>query len=98
VNALLKSFRNVATRRLFEEQNARSFPGLDLKLAIDRLNYLDAISSLGDLPPLKSFGLHSLKGKRQGQWAISVNRRWRICFEFHGGHAHDVEVVDYHKG
>ena len=95
---MIKSFRNVATRRMFEQHNARSFPGLDLKLAVDRLNYLDAISSLADLPPLKSFGLHALRGERKGQWMISVNRRWRICFEFHGGHAHNVEVIDYHKG
>jgi len=39
-----------------------------------------------------------LKGDRRGQWAINVNARWRICFEFHRGDAHNVEIVDYHKG
>jgi hypothetical protein len=23
---------------------------------------------------------------------------WRICFRFERGDAHDVEIVDYHKG
>lgn len=45
-----------------------------------------------------SVGLHKLKGARRRQWAMTVNGRWRICFEFREGDAHDVEVVDYHKG
>jgi proteic killer suppression protein len=43
-------------------------------------------------------GLHKLKGERKHQWAMTVNARWRICFEFRKGDAHDVEIVDYHKG
>jgi proteic killer suppression protein len=43
-------------------------------------------------------GLHKLKGDRKKQWAMTVNERWRICFEFHTGDAHEVEIVDYHKG
>ncbi len=44
------------------------------------------------------FGLHKLKGERKNQWAMTVNRRWRICFEFRKGDAHYVEIADYHKG
>jgi len=51
---------------------------------------------LSDISPLKSVGLHPLKGKRQGQWAITVNGPWRICFRFKDGHAYDVEIIDYH--
>jgi proteic killer suppression protein len=29
---------------------------------------------------------------------MTVNGRWRICFEFRKGDAFGVEVVDYHKG
>ena len=47
---------------------------------------------------LKSVGLHKLKGDRKGQWAMTVNERWRICFEFKAGDAFNVEIVDYHKG
>jgi plasmid maintenance system killer protein len=43
-------------------------------------------------------GLHKLKGNRKGQWAMTVNARWRICFEFRNGDAYEVEIVDYHKG
>jgi proteic killer suppression protein len=59
---------------------------------------LNVAKSLGDLTPLRSVGLHRLKGDRRKQWAISVNARWRICFEFRDGDAYDVEITDYHKG
>ncbi|MGA8495646.1 MAG: hypothetical protein WB764_09205 [Xanthobacteraceae bacterium] len=29
---------------------------------------------------------------------MTVNARWRICFEFLKGEAYEVEIVDYHKG
>jgi plasmid maintenance system killer protein len=58
------------------------------------------IESIGEhaLSPLRSVGLHKLKGDRKHQWAMTVNARWRICFEFRKGDAHDVEIVDYHRG
>ncbi|HEY4170994.1 MAG TPA: hypothetical protein VGM96_29650 [Reyranella sp.] len=30
---------------------------------------------------MNSVGLHRLKGDRRGQWAVTVNARWRICFD-----------------
>ena len=29
---------------------------------------------------------------------MTVNARWRICFRFKEGDAHDVEITDYHRG
>jgi proteic killer suppression protein len=29
---------------------------------------------------------------------MTVNDRWRICFEFSKGDAYEVEIVDYHRG
>jgi proteic killer suppression protein len=76
---------------------ALDFPGLDRELAVRRLNMLDSAVSLREISPLKSVGLHKLKGDRKGQWAISVNGPWRICFRFHDGNAY-VELTDYHRG
>ena len=39
-----------------------------------------------------------LSGNRAGQWAMTVNGPWRICFRFKNGDAHDVEITNYHKG
>jgi len=71
---------------------------MDLDAAHDLLAALDAATSLKDLSPLKSVGLHKLTGDRKGQWAMIVNGTWRICFKFKVGDAHEVEIVDYHKG
>ena len=71
---------------------------MDSDTAQDLLAALDAATSLDDLSPLKSVGLHKLKGNRKGQWAMTVNGPWRICFRFKDGDAYDVEIVDYHKG
>ncbi len=77
---------------------ARQFRGLDFEAAIDLLLALNVAKRLQDLSPLKSVGLHKLKGERKGQWALTVNARWRICFEFRKSDAFEVEIVDYHKG
>jgi proteic killer suppression protein len=71
---------------------------LDADAAIDLLLALNVAKSLGDLSPLRSVGLHKLKGDRKGQWAMTVNGPWRICFVFHKGDAFNVEIVDYHRG
>jgi proteic killer suppression protein len=95
---LIKSFRNEASRRLYDLREGRRFRGLDLALAIERLDVLNGAHSFADIPPLRSVGLHALKGKRAGQWAISINARWRICFELKAGDIYNVEVTDYHEG
>jgi proteic killer suppression protein len=81
-----------------ERRAAEPVRGLDFEAAVDLLLALNAAKSPRDLSPLKSVGLHKLKGDRKDQWAMTVNERWRICFEFRKGDAHDVEIVDYHRG
>ena len=71
---------------------------MDVDAAVDLLLALNAAGALRDLSPLKSVGLHKLKGARTNQWAMTVNGPWRICFEFRAGDAYEVEIVDYHRG
>ena len=92
---MIKSWKDSATRR-FAEAGKSKFSGLDQRRAIELLNMLDAAPSLRAINPLKSVGLHKLKGDRREQWAISVNGPWRICFRFRDGDAYDVEINDYH--
>jgi toxin HigB-1 len=92
---MVKSWANSATRR-FAQDGKSKFSGLDTDAALELLTSLDAASGLGDLSPLKSVGLHKLSGGRKGQWAMTINGPWRICFTFRDGDAFDVEIVDYH--
>ena len=61
-----------------------------------RLNAIDAAVQLEDLRLPPSNRLETLKGERKGQWSIRINEQWRICFEWRGGNAEQVEIVDYH--
>ena len=40
--------------------------------------------------------LEKLSKDRKGQYSIRINDQWRICFEWRGGDAYNVEIVDYH--
>jgi toxin HigB-1 len=95
---MIRSWRNSVTRKVWEGERPNQFRGLDFEAALDLLLALNVAKALTDLSPLKSIGLHKLKGELKNQWAMSVNARWRICFEFRKGDAYDVEITDYHKG
>jgi proteic killer suppression protein len=92
---MIRSWANSATRQ-FAESGKSKFSGLDADAATELLGALDAATSLKDLSPLKSLGLHKLTGARKGQWAMTVNGPWRICFRFADGDAWQVGIVDYH--
>ena len=95
---MIRSWRNSVTRKVWEGERPNQLRGLDFETAIDLLLALNVAKALTDLSPLKSVGLHKLKGERRNQWAMSVNTRWRICFEFRKGDAYEVEIVEYHRG
>jgi len=46
-----------------------------------------------NLPGLQ---LHELKGKRKGEWSVSVSGNWRVTFQFEGIDAVDTNYEDYH--
>jgi proteic killer suppression protein len=95
---MIRFWANRSSQRFYEQGKSSRFRGLDVEMANELLAVLNAATSLNDLSPLKSVGLHKLTGDRKGQWAMTVNGPWRICFEFRKGDAYNVDVVDYHKG
>jgi proteic killer suppression protein len=92
---VIRSWANRAAEK-FALGASVKYAGLDVEAARDLLAALDAATSLRDLSPLKSVGLHILKGGRKEQWAMTVNGPWRLCFRFEDGDAWNVEIVDYH--
>ena len=61
-----------------------------------RLMVLHASPSLEALMLNPGNKFHSLGGDREGQYAISINRQWRVCFRWYENNAYEVEIVDYH--
>lgn len=95
---MIRSWRNAASRKVWEGERPNRFRRVDFEAATDLLLALNVAKSLQDLSPLASVGLHKLKGDRKDQCAMTINGPWRICFEFSSGDAYNVEIVDYHKG
>ena len=40
--------------------------------------------------------LERLKGDRENQYSIRINKQYRICFIWEDGHACEIEITDYH--
>jgi len=61
-----------------------------------KLRMLNNAQTLTDLRVPPANRLEPLHGNRSGQYSIRINDQWRLCFNWRGGDAHDVEIVDYH--
>jgi toxin HigB-1 len=93
---MIKTFADKHTHDLFVTGKSKKFQSDILKRALRRLEYIDLATCLDDLKVPPSNRLHALKDDRAGQFAISINNQWRICFTFIDGEAYDVEITDYH--
>ena len=75
---------------------AKRLPPEVAKRARRKLDYINFASQLEDLRFPPGNRLHALSGMRKGQYSISVNDQWRICFRWLDGDAYEVEFCDYH--
>jgi toxin HigB-1 len=91
---VIRSFRCTETKAIFQGIGSRKFRNIE-RTAFRKLAQLHKAASLQDL---KSPGnsLEALTAGRKGQWSIRINDQFRLCFEWDGTDASDVEVVDYH--
>jgi proteic killer suppression protein len=93
---MIKTFADKDTATLYTSGKSRRLPPDLVSRALRRLEYIDLAVSLDDLKVPPSNSLHTLKDDRSGQYSISINDQWRICFVFLDGDAYDVEITDYH--
>lgn len=95
---MIESFRCRETERIFRREYSRRLPTGIQKTAFRKLRMLNRSSSVDDLRVPPGNRLEALSGNRKGQHSIRINDQWRICFVWRSNGAHDVEIVDYHKG
>ena len=93
---MIVSFACRKTEALFVRHVAPAQWRAVARVALRKLIYLHAATKPEDLLVPPGNMLEKLKGDRRHQYSIRVNQRWRVCFRFEDGHAHDVEIVDYH--
>jgi toxin HigB-1 len=93
---VIQSFRDKETGKLFRRERSKAIPPDLQRVALRKLVQLDAAASLQDLRIPPGNRLEALTEERLGQHRIRVNDQWRVCFVWKDGHAHEVEIVDYH--
>ena len=93
---MIRSFADKLTAAVFAGYEVRRLPRTIQANARRKLILIDSAASLESLRVSPGNRLEALKGDRKGQWSIRINDQWRICFRWQGGHAWDVEIVDYH--
>ncbi|MFH1112961.1 MAG: type II toxin-antitoxin system RelE/ParE family toxin [Pseudomonadota bacterium] len=95
---MIVSFKDKESEKVFKREHSGRIPTSIQATAHRKLVLLHAAAYLEDLNSPPGNRLETLKGDRKGQHSIRINSRYRICFVWEEGNAHDVEIVDYHKG
>lgn len=93
---MIRGFRDAETDLIWQGIRSRKLPPDIQSVALRKLMMLHRARVLQDLRVPPANRLEPLKGKRDGQWSIRINRQWRICFRWNNGDASDVGIVDYH--
>ncbi len=93
---MIRTFADKSTELLFSDGVAKKLDVSIRNRALRKLDMIDAAVRVEDLRVPPGNRLHALQGDRSGQFSISVNDQWRICFRFEDGDAYDVELCDYH--
>ncbi len=93
---MIRSFHDKETERVFARKRKTKFDRKLQRAALRKLLMLHAAAALEDLRVPPGNRLEKLAGDRAGQYSIRINERYRICFRWNDGEAHDVEIVDYH--
>lgn len=96
---MIESFGNRLAEDLFYDRTSnevRRFPPELKRAARRKLLYLHDATELTDLRVPPGNRLEAKKGQLAGYYSIRINDQWRVLFQWQGGNAKDVQVVDYH--
>jgi proteic killer suppression protein len=74
---MILSYRDARTRHFALGERVNAFEPFR-RQAEDRLERLEAATTLSDLAALRGNRIEKLAGGRSGQWSIRINNQWRI--------------------
>ncbi len=90
------NYRDRETALIADGRRSRKLP-LDMQpKAVILLRLIDGAVGLDEIRAVPGNRFHALKDDRKGQYSISINMQWRICFGWSDTGATDVEITDYH--
>ena len=93
---MIRSFRAKDTEAIWHRRHVRKLSPELSRLTYNKLVLINAAENINDLRVPPGNRLEKLAGARAGQYSIRVNEQWRVCFNWRGDDAYDVEIVDYH--
>jgi proteic killer suppression protein len=92
---MIRSFADKETERLWRTRRSIRFGAIAVR-ALRSLFAVDVAAKVDDLRSPPGNRLERLRGDREGQLSIRIDRQWRVCFTWENGNAEQVEIVDYH--
>jgi len=92
---MIKSFEHKGLEDFFYDGTKKGINPQHAQKLADILDRLDAAKDIKDMNYPGS-GLHHLKGKKKGLWAVKVTGNWRVTFRFKDSDAEVVDYLDYH--
>lgn len=91
---MIQSWKSKDAKAVFEGQAPKGFPADLVKVTRRRLQQLSAAVQVEDLATPPGNRLHKLAADRDGQWSISVNDQFRICFVWGEHGPEEIEFTD----
>ncbi len=95
---MIKSFADKNTELVFNRNFMKGFPISLNRSAYKKLLLIDAAERLSDLKIPPGNRLEKLSGELTAKYSIRINEQWRIVFQWKENSAHQVQIIDYHKG
>jgi proteic killer suppression protein len=92
---VIKSFVHKGLELFFRRGSPAKIQAIHVKRLRLILAQLDKAQTIADMN-IPSLRLHELRGKRKGEWAVTVQANWRVTFRFVNSNAEDVNYEDYH--
>ncbi len=93
---MIQSWKDQRAALVFAGNTPKGFPADLARTVRRRLFQIHAPVAVEDLRVPPGNRLHKLSGDREGQWSVSVNDQFRICFVWGSDGPERVEFVDYH--
>lgn len=100
MGSVIRTFRGQGTEDVFDGLDTSAArkvcPRALWQIARRKLDQINRVRDVRELAVPPGNRLERLRRDRTGQHSIRINDQYRICFEWEDGHAHEVEITDYH--
>jgi proteic killer suppression protein len=93
---MIKSFKHKGLEVFYKTGNTKGIQSVHARKLKLILGVLNAACEIRDIQSVSAFKFHSLSGNRKSQHSVTVNKNWRVTFEFDGADVRLTNYEDYH--